>query len=215
MKEKNNNSGNRQVHLEEYRTLRAEILLRLENQYKVTQLGLALFSAFLALVGFIVSEGLVNMEHPRLFIRILFTAPIPFGLILWAYQEQNFFISAIGDYLNNVLAPKIGIGWENYFAQRRTIHHDLVTGSRFLFLCLFAISPMAVAAYIAYQNGLIFTLPEWSLIGVDGVILIGAFWSRLATVKSFKAIVRQSNKSRKKSNGKIKIEKKTADDIKS
>lgn len=183
-----------EIRKEEYKTLREEILRRLDYQYRLIHFSILLFSSFLALVALVSEIRFIELSISGYFIFLLIV-PIPFYLIILSYQEQNYFISSIGYYINNELEPKISmftnqklLGWEDFIASRRKFLHDFLTGSKFLFLNLFALTPLILAAYIINQEIFTFRIIHYILLIINLLFLLGSIYSRHKTIEIFKSI---------------------------
>lgn len=174
--------------IEEYRSLREEILARLQVQQRLTEFGLVLFTVFLLAISYAVLTDRVTSQNATTLSTLVLAASLPFNLLLWAHQEQNVFISLMGHYLNKHIKPVLEIGWEDFLSEQRKLAHNLVTHSRFVFLMIAAITPIITASFTVAELGQTFTPLGWIILLTNIALLIGVIWSRAKTVQSFKAI---------------------------
>lgn len=169
----------REIQIAEFSALRDELLKRMSFQSRLTEIGILMFSAFLALCAWITGEAFVTPSNAVSVVFVLLAAPIMFGLLLWTYQEQNYFVSSIGRYLCHEIPIKEQLGWERFIGARRRFHHNVLTGSRFLFLTLFTLAPLVAAIHFVSEYSVHLSFAHWLLIIIDGTILLGAFMSRV------------------------------------
>jgi len=181
--------------LEEYKTLRQEILIRLDQQNRLSHYAVVLFSIFLTVTALIINSGInTQKENLGLIISILLLSAIPFIMLVWAYQETNFFVSRIGQYINKFLVPLVNINsnkvkmlmWEDFLARRRNFDHDILTGSRFLFLNIFVFIPMLLSLYIIYRYDQEYNIYNWVIISFDIMLMSIPLYIRHKTVMEFK-----------------------------
>lgn len=173
---------------EEYHSLRSEILARLQVQQRLTEFALILFAIFLLAVAYVVLTDRINSQNVTAISTILFITPLPFALLLWAHQEQNVFISFLGSYINQRIKPMLNIGWEDFLSQRRGMIHNIVTSSRFIFLLIAAGTPIFAGLSILSRFDQALTPFGQMLCLIDTLIILGAIWSRVKTVHSFRNI---------------------------
>lgn len=84
--------------IEEYKSLREEILRRCQFQLLIITVTVAIASAFIPLAARYSSE-----QH----LTVLFAAPLIFSATTWLYFEQDIFITQAATYLNTGLAPAL------------------------------------------------------------------------------------------------------------
>lgn len=183
------------VSLEEYKALRSEILARLDHQYKLTHFSILLFSAFLSMATLFLERANISEKQPEWFVTALLIAPIPFCFLLWSYQEQNFFISQIGTYINRELSHKLIdysgrkiLEWEEFLSAQRGFHHDLVTASRFIFLNIFAVTPLILLVYFEIRDSVILNASQIGFLILDAILLLSSVVLRGMVVRRFKRI---------------------------
>lgn len=174
--------------MEEYRALRAEIVFRLKVQQRLIEYGVILFAIFLTAAGYTAMANQVATENVVSLSTIVLAASLPFGLLLWAYQEQNVFVSFMGSYLNKSIKPTMEIGWEDFLSGQRRFIHDLVTHSRFVFLLVATATPVVTSSLMVLEYGQTFSGLGWLLLFANCALIFGALWLRVKTVKSFKSI---------------------------
>lgn len=84
--------------IEEYKSLREEILRRCQFQLVIMAATVAITSAFIPLAA-----KYANGQN----LTVLFAAPLVFAATTWLYFEQDIFITQAASYLNNSLAPAL------------------------------------------------------------------------------------------------------------
>jgi len=106
------------VHLEEYKALREEILLRMKERNAVVNYILLLISALIVAIWQIPGR----IEPERTFIIFLLIIPVIFFFLAIIYCWHDLMIASIGGYINQILRPKLIevcqhediLGWEKY-----------------------------------------------------------------------------------------------------
>lgn len=82
----------------EYKSLRDEIVQRINFQFLIMAGTVALLAALIPLAA-----KYANGHH----VTVLFAAPLVFAATTWLYFEQDIFITQAASYLNNSLAPRL------------------------------------------------------------------------------------------------------------
>ncbi len=90
------------VMMEEYRSIRGEILVRVQAQQQVVNFAIALIAGVVALIQFIPGDSKLATIRPLYpFLSVLFST---FSL---AYMEQDLMMAHLGGYLMHHLTPRM------------------------------------------------------------------------------------------------------------
>lgn len=191
-----------EAQLEEYRSLRTEILHRIELQYRITNYAIALFAGVLTVVVSIIGSGIIDRN---LYFIILVT-PWFFYIFALAYREQDFLIANLARYINTELTPKIAstfgvnddnvFGWEQ-FLRRRTKWSlvDLIrANSRYTFLFLPNLVFLIIFLYftLLFEGSSGWAIYEKLLFAVDILMFIDPILIAISTTKKYAEIAKDS-----------------------
>jgi glucosyl-3-phosphoglycerate synthase len=183
--------------MKEYEVTCSEIRMRLESQYKLSQYGILMFSIFFTFFGALLQTKVIDLTNPQELVTWLCILPFPFVLMVAMYQEHNFFIAKLGAFvakpLSEYLAFQNGrklILWEDFIGKHRTLEHDILTGSRFLFLVSLALAPVVFAVYLVWQYDVLISLWDGVFCSFNLVTLMFLVLLRSKTIERFKAIRR-------------------------
>lgn len=199
-----NNTAERcvfEAQLEEYRTLRTEILHRIELQYRITNYSIALFTGVLAAIVAIIGREIIGRSQ----YFIILVIPWIFYSLALAYREQDFLIANLAKYINTELIPKIAstfdvnedkvFGWEE-FLRRRTKWGliDLIRANiRYIFLFLpnsiFLLMFFYLISRSEVNSGWLFL--EKLFFAIDILIFIDPILISLSTTKKYAEIARK------------------------
>jgi hypothetical protein len=185
--------------IEEYKSLREEILQRCQFQLVIMAATIALVSAFLPLAA-----KYATGEH----LTVLFAAPLVFAATTWLYFEQDIFITQAADYLNNTLAPRLRrripeehheviMQWE--IERHRMLFVDTTTNVlinimfwvRLLAVLGAGVAALAVAVVVAIDGSPKAVLHWWDYLlgGIDAAVIIGLAWLSRHVRLRYEAIV--------------------------
>jgi hypothetical protein len=110
------------IHLEEYKALRAEMLLRMKARNAVVNFILLLISALIVAIWQIPGR----VEPEKTFIIFLLIIPVVFFFLSLVYCWHDLMIASLGGYINHILRPKLIkvcqqediLEWEIYLKKR-------------------------------------------------------------------------------------------------
>ena len=110
------------VHLEEYKALREEILFRMKERNAVVNYILLLISALIVAIWQIPGR----VEPEKTFIIFLLIIPVVFFFLSLVYCWHDLMIASLGGYINHILRPKLIkvcqhediLEWEIYLKKR-------------------------------------------------------------------------------------------------
>jgi hypothetical protein len=102
--------------IEEYKAVRAEIILTLESARQVVHLTLIAAGALLA-----VGPSLVDAHMPIIFLIV----PFLFYILAWMHLRHIFYVRSLGDHLRQVVLPRIRLILSGFPDERRDAHSVL------------------------------------------------------------------------------------------
>src|SRR5215208_5175457 len=132
------------IHLEEFRVLRAEILQRIQLQHNIVTFSLTLLALSLTTLGSLISLKIVDEQE----YFVLLIIPFAFYAFPLAFREQDFMISTAAKYINTDLRKRLAdsvkveeskiLAWDAYLWDPvRWTGWDLIrANSRYAFLFL-------------------------------------------------------------------------------
>ena len=112
------------IYLEEYRTVREEILLRLKERNTIVRYILLLISALIVAIWQISSSEVQPQKTLVIFLVII---PTIFFLLALIYCWHDIMIARLANYNNKILRPKLAevcqnkniLAWEKYLHKQR------------------------------------------------------------------------------------------------
>jgi len=128
-----------QIHIEEYKALRAEIAIRMKMLHQLIALG-SIFWIIFVIFGFWIYQTGVDAFYTYLLI-----IPLIFSGLIFNYQDNQRAMESTARYINDVLWPKISDsqGWEKYFGSQKKIG-QLSNGNKLFALLIPLLIPIAV-----------------------------------------------------------------------
>lgn len=190
-----------EAQLEEYRSLRTEILHRIELQYRITNYAIVLFAGILTVVVSIIGSKIIG----RNLYFIILVIPWFFYIFALAYREQDFLIANLSRYINTELTPKIAstfgvnddkvFGWEQFLRRKaKWSKVDLIrANSRYTFLFLPNLVFLLMFLYLTLPlecSG--WAIYEKLLFVVDILMFIDPFLIAKSTTKKYAEIAKNS-----------------------
>lgn len=196
-----------ETHLEEYKALRAEILHRLELQYRITNYAAVLFIGTLTAVVSIVGSGVIT----RNLYFIILIIPCVFYVFALAYREQDFMIINLAEYINIELTPQIAdalcidnekiFGWDRFFRGKvKWSLIDLIRGnSRYIFLFMPNLIFLFIFFYftVSLNEGIGWAIHEQLLFAGCLLMLIDPILVIISTTKRYIGIAKKAHESNK------------------
>lgn len=178
--------------LEEYKTLKAEIMANLASGRQVANLTLTS-------VGILIAAAPIIIQSQATIIFLV--APWLFYVLAWSQLRYTYLVLDMGDYLRDVVVPHV----HQLLKQNQTVDRDIayilswelpgkgpsrlrrtkllrclflpIAGANFAIPLLAAALSMGTFLILAFQNTQTISGVEWLLIAVDVVAFIySAYW---------------------------------------
>lgn len=126
---------NKQISIEEYKALRAEIAIRMKLLHQLIALG-SIFWVVLVIFGLF-----LYLYHPKILNIFLLIIPVIFAGIVFNYQDNQRAMESTARYLNDELDKKLDsqLGWERFFAGQKKIYQYSNANKLFALLMPFAL----------------------------------------------------------------------------
>ena len=157
-----------QTSLEEYRTLRAEIMLRIRLRQNITNYAVLIFTGLLTFFAVVLSERLnINISKDMQAI-ILLIVPWLFYPLALLYLRHDLFIAALAGCIEHKISPKINkllnIGdnkhvkrriweWETYIhTLRKSLSQKILAGIRYIPLLLPSFISLVYSYFVLSQK---------------------------------------------------------------
>lgn len=194
------NSGLLEAQMEEYRSVRAEILTRVELQHRIT-------NYLLLVVGAIITgafaRGLNDDFISRDFYFVLLVVPLilyPFALM---YREQDFIIANLAKYVNTELRQRVArttqvkdqsrvFGWDDFFRPKVwTVFSILRGNTRYYILFLPTILFVGLYVFLLSRPDVQdahLRIHEWILISLNFLLLVDPLISTVVTTREYMRI---------------------------
>jgi len=150
--------------LEEFRSLRAEILLRIQLRSQLLAFAITSFGAIIALTA--------NSTFPK---EVLFVYPLLAFFIACEWTYHDLRVLRIASYIKQIEGEVGGLGWEHHLdaIRERRIFRGTTVATGGIFVCASALS---LGLALGDLDNLSFKYGGWLyvFIGVDGVSIIGS-----------------------------------------
>jgi len=209
-----NSVGNQiQVHLEEYKVLKAEINSRLAHQDRLLHWSLIFFAGMSGLLfGFTSTLNALIITDLR---WILLLVPLVFIAINFDYQSQYFMMAHLARYLNLVIRPRIcfllnlpeteAMAWEDYLHESReqsgTLER-LAWNARYIIIFTMALLwwLFFILVTLVYYK-IPWNVADWTLVLIAGLTMIVLLCSNIPIIRLFRQVPIQSSKTKGVQNG--------------
>ena len=159
-----------ETHLEEYRTLRTEILQRLEFQHRITNYAVALFVGILTAIVSIIGSGIIDRNQ----YFIILIIPLIFYFFAFAYREQDFMIIKMAEYINSKLKPKIEnlldvepgiiLGWDKFLRHKTKWSLFVIFRGNIRYIFLFLLNFIFILTF--------YMIVDFELTNVERIIVV-------------------------------------------
>jgi len=176
-----------EVHIEEYKSLRDDILKRTEFQERIINYNIIIIGAFFAFLG--------SHETPKQYNFLILITPLIFYALGWLYAINDNSTVQAAKYINKYLRPKLIkllddpslLGYENYLYEDRTKFKKSTFGKIYTSIqSIFSvIIPTCILLYFGYINeGFchlrkleIFLVLVDIILGIGTVLIRFKFWN--------------------------------------
>lgn len=178
--------------LEEYKTLKAEIMANLDSGRQVANLTLTS-------VGILIAAAPIIIQSQATIIFLV--APLLFYVLAWSQLRYTYLVLDMGNYLRDVVVPHV----HQLLKQNQTVDRDIayilswelpgkgpsrlrrtkllrclflpIAGANFAIPLLAAALSMGTFLILAFQNTQTISGVEWLLIAVDvAAFIYSAYW---------------------------------------